>query len=591
MEYYSILPNEIKGNINSFLSDDVTSELKYSNRDTFNSMRYVNTLHDNIVYLRRLFIKNNLNNTYTPFYYNLTSIKGKLIVSSNIDELLLAHRVIKKLLHPIEIIYTGNSIVTLSPLIQTFIESKCPKMEVYLKKDMLYFFIIERRDDLIVANILPILCRKEMSLYLKGVDSLLLNESYNTTSSYCSKNRNILKEIKLDGEYASDILVEDSKEILYHNKLVEFIIQHNIHTLHLSEYGMYPEFSEILQLVDTLYIVSFDNRGQYGYFGFIEEMDEIDANTIIFPGITKVVMEHILISNQIEERHTPYYKIHSRLLPNAIIEVFKMNESDIIEGDNINIVEDNARVKSLERQRLSNLLLADRNIRFPNLNNISEITVGMDEYDDSVDYIRKLIKVVDSLRIIIEVGEQRILPDILKYSVLMGNVVKKKLIIATNAAYDKRIKFSFTLTTVGVQFEVNTRNLTKDDYYDISYLFLHDDIIIKAYQQQTDLAFDLVNKLGQTKIILSGSACNTKHYIRCLPDNIDTLYIYDRHLPTLVKEIAGMKPNTNIKNIFYDCEENIKLLEYTNISLKTIFPNCIFHIIDNIYSTQLYLNY
>lgn len=591
MEYYSVLPNEIKGNINSFLLKDITSELKYSNRDTFNSMRYVNTLHDNIVYLRRLFIKNNLNKTYTPFYYNLTSIKGKLIVSSNTDELLLAHRIIKKLTSSVEIIYTGNSIVTLFPLIQTFIESKCHKMEVYLKKDMLYFFTVERRNHLIVANILKVMRQKEISLYLKGVDSLLLNESYNTTNSYCSKNRNILKEIKLDGEYASDILVEDSKEILYHNKLVEFIIQHNIHTLHLSGYGGYPEFSEVLQLVNTLYIVSFDNNGyKYDYFGFIEEMEENDGNTIIFPGITKVVMEHILISNQIEERHTPYYKIHSRLLPNAIIEVFKMNESDVIEGDNINIVEDNARVKSLERQRLSNLLLADRNIRFPNLNNISEIIVGIDEYEDSVDYIRKLIKVVDSLHIIIEAGEQRILPDMLKYSVFIGNVVKKKLIIATYAAYDKRITFSFTMTTIGVQFEVNTRNLTKDDYYDISYLFLHD-TIIKVYQQQPDLAFDLVNKLGQTKIILSGSACNTKHYIMCLPDNIDTLYIYDRHIPTSVKEIAGMKPNTNIKNIFYDCEENIKLLDYTNSSLKTIFPNCIFHIIDNIYSTQLYLNY
>lgn len=476
MDYYSQLPEEIKGKINSFIRDEsVIREFKYASKDTFNSMRYVTTIYGDIVYLKNLFIKTK-NNTFIPFYYNLQCILGKLILSSDKDELMHCIPKIIKQLKTLQIIYTGNSIITTFPLIQMFVNSECCSMEVYSRKCTRMFFTVERRCDqqhgIVVANILPVIQQKEICNYLNGVDSLLMEDS---TKNY-DNNGDSLNIIKLDGMDATDILTKDNRIIINEPHVVNLMKQCNITTIHLADYGTCHEFREVLEIINTLYVESARKHTE-DYFSYVEREDEDD---VLFPNIRKVIFEDILIDNQVDYR-LPHYTVYSKLLPNAEIEVYKMNNNEILKGDNVVESKDNLKVKSLVCQQLSNMFLENGDVRFPNLINMKEIYVSLNEYPSSVESIRKAIKTTQSLRIIVEIEEEkRIFPDILKYICLFDSTVKRKLIITTRENYNHKITFRFTRTIIGIQFEVTAHCLTKDDYFDISY-FRKYDVVIKLF--------------------------------------------------------------------------------------------------------------
>lgn len=572
MNYYLQLPEEIRGKINSFICDEsVINEFKYASKDTFNSMRYVTKIYGDIVYLKNLFIKTK-NNTFIPFYYNLQCISGKLILSSDKDELREIHRIIKQL-KTLQIIYTGNSIITTFPLIQMFVNSECCLMEVYSRKCTSMFFTVERRSDrrsdkqnnsMVVAYIIPIIKQKEICNYLNGVDSLLMEVS----TKHHDNNGVSLNIIKLDGISATDILTKDNMIVINEPHLLNLMIQCNITTIHLADYGTCHEFREVLEIINTLYVEP-PRKHTEDYFSYVEREDEDD---VLFPNITKVIFEDVLIDNQ-SDCCVPHYTVYSKLLPNAEIEVYKIHKYPVLIGNNVVESKDNLKVKSLVYQQLSNMFLENGEVRFPNLINMKEIYISLNEYPGSVESIRKAIKTTQSLHIIVEIEEEkRILPDILKYVCLFDSTVKRKLVITTNGDYSNKITFRFIRTIIGIQFEVQSNKLTKDDYFDISYLRKYN-IVIKLFYP-IEICYYIVKQLCGTKVIVNSCILHHVNILLQLPFSVNTLYLIND-----LRTMKNVKQNTQIKNIIYN---DYTYLQHSSFN-SWFYPEATYQYIPSIY--------
>ena len=526
---YSSLPSEIKGRINLELSYDVLREFKYINKDVFYSTRYLTCLKNRIVYLKNLFIKNNVDNNtiYTQFYYNLTCIKNKLFVSNDKDELLLASRIIKQLNY-VKIAYSGANIDDTFSLIKSFTDKKTSLnvnktreyMHVGLNTNRYRTYTIKRKNGLIVADIMS-LNTDTISNYLHGVDSLLIDE-YGDYSSYLSTFVKILQNTK-------------------------------IHTVHFEDIHNFDVYSKVIQYLDTLYI-----NVQY-----TETENDYD-NEIIHASITKVVFQNILISNESKN-----YQKYSRIFPNATIEVYNFNKNDIIRGSNIVVSEDNLRVTKLSEQRLCDLLIdGGCNVaRFPNLREISTVVVGVNEYENSMEMIKVAIRKISRLNIIVQ-SEIESLSDILKYVDLMDCTVSKYINVCLNYNNNVRHVCDFYRLNVGLSLDIREQS----NSIDVSYISRRDDIIFNMSCQNQMVHSNFFHSLNITKINLHRSLFS---FINDLHENIKIIYI-SGVLPPIMND---MKENNIIEHIFFDEEENM-----INVPrLKIIFPRCTIHLIDSIY--------
>lgn len=538
VEYFD-LPNEIKAIINSQLCNEVLSEFKYSSKDIFHSMKYFTVLYDDNVYVKKLFIKINFHQ-YEKFYYNLKSITGNLILSDCLDELKNVHRIIKDLVTPIKIIYTGNAIKHVFFLIQCFTESKCSKLTVYLKQNTHIFFTLERRDNLIVANLLPVMKYKELNNYMCYIDSLLI-----TDDTYSSKN------------YTNDEGgISISHKVMSYIK--DLIIRCNIRILHLGSHCRFKKIDELVRLAQTLYITS---EANYTYGS--NKLVYLAYNNKTLPNITKVVFEDALlssVSNSIEFDYTQY----SKLLPNATIEVYKINENDVLKGNNVIESKDNLKVRRMDKQQLKDLLNEDNTrARFPNLNYIGKIVVSMNEYPKSDELIKIAINNIDSLTVLIE-SEELVLPDMLKYVSLIGKTVKRSVRINTvhmNGTHGNM--YYFYKTKMGLVFD-SSEKLTLSTHIDTSYIQDRSDIILSIFQPFF-ISHDILRRTNIHKILISEKRKKSRDILRkedttTMDDillHVDTLYV----IGTL-SSYTITKINRNIKTVFFD--NKIDMKEYKN---------------------------
>ena len=529
MEYYSSLPTEIKGKIISYIHYPIFREFKYASKEVFESTRYCTNVGDREVYLKHLFIKNK-DNTYKQFYYNLTCIKNQLIVTDDKYELGLAPRIIKKLKY-VHLRYITSDISEMLPLgdisqtfplIQSFIEGSGKYMNVYLSSSKYTSYSITRRDNLVVADITRLLLNDgKINNYLKNIDSLLI------------------PNVELDVAIGS---IPD---------IANIIIDNHIHILHFEDIDNFNYFSTLIRLVDTLYIISGSDTG------FYHPITEID-NNIIYNNITKVVFEDILISNQDMQ-----YKIYSKMFPNAKIEVYKFDDSDVVVRNNVVIVEDDLRVTRLNEQRLSKLLINNIKPRFPNLRDINIITVSASEYENSIELIKIAIKHIDDVSIMVE-SRVELLLDIFKYITLLDDVVNHIISISIN---DHSICV-FNKTRFGIELKI--RDISILEHLDVSYIAKREDIMLNVsdfrYKAEKDIS-DFISRSNIRKILLSK---NLFYLIGKLPKNVNSVYVSG-----VVPPICG--GNDNIEHVFFDEEDNLKISLF-----GVMFPKATFHFVRNI---------
>lgn len=532
MEYYSSLPTEIKGKIISYIHYPIFREFKYSSKEVFESTRYLTYIGDREVYLKHLFIKNK-DNTYKQFYYNLTCIKNQLIITNDKDELILAQRIIKKLKY-VHLRYITSDISEMLPLgdishtfplIQSFIEGSGKYMNVYLSSSKYISYSITRRDNLVVADITRLLLNDDAIInYLNGVDSLLI------------------PSVELDVAMGS---ISDVPNIINNN---------HIHILHFEDIRSFNYFNKIIPLVDTLYIISGASNGFYHH---IIESD----NNIVYNNIIKVIFEDILISNQ-----NTRYQIYAKIFPNADIEVYKFNNTDVLTSNynNIVVIKDDLRVTRLNEQRLSKLLIDNNtNPRFLNLRDIDAIIVSRSEYENSIELIKIAIKHIDAVSIMVE-SHVELLLDIFKYITLLDDVVKHSISISVN---DHNICV-FNKTRFGIELKI--RDISILEHLDVSCIANRENIILNVsdfrYKAEKDIS-DFIIRSNIRKIILSK---NLFYLIGKLPKNVNSVYVSG-----VVSPICG--GNDNIEHVFFDEEDNLK------ISLFDImFPKATFHFVRNI---------
>lgn len=239
------LPGEIAGSIYSKTSV-VPHELRYVSKETLEALRYQTHLKGRIN-LKSLFVKTK-DNRIVLFHHNLKSLLGVVVVN-NIEELQYVPMIIKKL-NSITIEYNGYIEDTFS-FIQSFVKTKCEYMKVYVLSNYTSIqFTIERRNELIVADITYVVESYNISNYMDGVNSVLIN---NINSS---------------------------------DKIGNLIIRNNIRMLHLDTF---PEenFHPIILFVNTLYITS-----KFHY-------NDFEHNNAVFPNITKIEFDDILISGEV----------------------------------------------------------------------------------------------------------------------------------------------------------------------------------------------------------------------------------------------------------------------------------------------------
>ena len=536
-----ILPSEIKGNIYSKLSLPLPSELKYSSKATFNEMRYLTHLKGTF-FLKSLFIKSK-DSTVSPslYYYNLKSISGIIIVES-IEELKLVPLLLDKL-NSITIEYIGDLFKDIPDLIQSFIQqSKTSYMKIYDKAKPSNKYIIERRDGLIVAsmsdlediqNIEDIEDIKDIDIdkYLKGVDSLLIPDIY--------------------------------------AHVVVLINKTDIKMLHLDRScSEYP--TEILTQIDTLYITS--NFNYNNVFRF----NEGPPNT----SITKVVFSDILVSNETNADYhgIEIYSIFSNIFPKAKIPVFKFGDGEL-KGDNVVEVTDNLLVTRLANHKLSSLLLSDGEPRFPNLRKIDEIIIPMEEYDQSIEMIKKAIKgTIDTLHIRID-DKRGVQADILKYITLLGKTVKSKLFVGMVMYYDGFSQFDtiFKMSILGDKILLKIGDcLRLEDELDISYLDIEKTIIdLGDYSYGFSVNIeDIFNRFNINKILVDELSIVTVIELEVdvgmtMLKRIETLYID-----------GEIRKTKQLENKIYPCIKEIFLLTEDSVSsfLRALFPNAEFHL-------------
>lgn len=251
------LPQEIAGNIYSKVTPSM--ELKFVNKAAMDVARYQTHIKGRIN-LKSLFIKNKTG-VIVPFYYNLKSLIGIVIVNTK-EDLKYVSLLINKL-NSITIEYNGGSIEDTFILNESFVNSNCEYMKIFTNDDT--YYTLERRNELIVAYIDLVVGSNNIAEYLEGVDSLLV-------------------------AYMED-------------HILELIQQNEIQILHVN--GISANTIVALRLIHSVYITS-----EFNYFGlnFIEETQPLT-------NITYIEFDDILISDEESEINSLIYKIFSNISP------------------------------------------------------------------------------------------------------------------------------------------------------------------------------------------------------------------------------------------------------------------------------------
>lgn len=415
------LPSEVTGKIYQKVtsSSPQSRELKFINKEAISASRYQTHIKGRVP-LKSLVIKN-INGKIVPFYYNLKSLIGTVVVNS-IEELEYVPMLIEKL-NSVTIEYNGTSIEDTFSLIEDFVNSHCELITIY--KDRVEY-TIQRRNELIVAYIDRVAEFQSISDYLDGIDSLIV--------------------------------------ILINDDIYRVITLCNITILHLDGIDQ-DNVQEAFDTIETVYITS-----DFGY---------ADIQTIQpLMNVTKVEFENILVSGEIYDGIL-LYEWFARVFPNAEISVFRFDADDIIVGDNVVEVSDTKRVTRLYKSDIGDLLLSDGSTaRFPNLNDIYKISVTMNEYDESVKMIKTAIRSIRSLLIRIVDGNKEQLIDIFKYLQLLSNTIKNTLTVRVGndnifTAVLKEDKIFLTLYEVELSEEILDTSYIDPDKVVITWNYKH----------------------------------------------------------------------------------------------------------------------
>lgn len=358
-----------------------------------------------------------------------------------------------------------------------------------------------------------------MKNYLKDIDIFVVsNENYNTLPS-------------------------DLNHMVYHT---------NIKILHLKcfDHNIIP----LLHTVHTIYITK-----DFDFYLLIQNLSFSNIKKIIFSD------KRLFISNEQKfNSETRYYKNFSTLFPNAQINVFKFNEYDIIEGNNIIIERDVTKVVNLHIQDLDKLIVLNNDkyeARFPNLKSIVEINISMLLYDISVDLIRiACINKIPTLDVKIS-HDTGIPHDILKYIQLLG-IVSDSVYISVND--DALIDFD-------INFDNQTVIILYGDFskYTVDYGFINnnDSVIDITYQYNGIYNFIEGSKIHKVKVKFPANTYT--RFDTQLPDSVDTMYIEGSG------EIKEYLIYTHITEVIF-VKSNLFIFDSI---WKIIFPNATFRFI------------
>lgn len=455
------LPTEVAGKIYQKVtsSSPQSRELKFINKEALSASRYQTHIKGRVT-LKSLFIKT-INGKIVPLHYNLKSLIGTIVVNS-IEELEYVPLLIEKL-NSVTIEYNGTSIEDTFSLIESFVNSHCELMTVH--KDKIEY-TIQRRDELIVANVDQVARFHSISDYLDGVDSLIV--------------------------------------ILINDDIHRLIILCEIKILHLDGIDE-DNVQGAFDTIESVYITS-----NFGY----ADIQGIQPLT----NVTNAEFENILISGETYDGIL-LYEWFARVFPNAEISVFRFNVDDIIVGDNVVEVSDTKRVTRLYKSDIGDLLLSDGSTaRFPNLNDIYKISVTMNEYDESVKMIKTAIRSIHSLLIRIVDGNKEQLIDIFKYLQLLNGTIKNTLTVRVG---NDNI-FTASLEKDKIFLELHEVRLS-EEILDTSYIDPNK-VVIKWNNKHS--VYNFIRNVGINKLHIYNIGSFVTLDIPDIPDIIKTVYIW-----------------------------------------------------------------